>query len=66
MAKAGKRWFVSTRVLDAKSHDQTTADAKVPSVVMYDPLGRPRAFGAASDDDATLLDAEDEWTKCEW
>jgi hypothetical protein len=24
------------------------------------------AFGAASDDDATLLDAKDDWTKCEW
>jgi hypothetical protein len=45
---------------------QATADAKVPSVVMYDNLGRAKAYGAASDDDATLMDAEDEWIRCEW
>jgi hypothetical protein len=45
---------------------QATADAKVPSVVMYDSSGRAKAFGAASDDDATLMDAEDEWIRCEW
>ncbi|KAJ7629515.1 hypothetical protein DFH06DRAFT_1225951 [Mycena polygramma] len=46
---------------------QATPDAKVPSVLYYDKEGKARAFGAETEDDDTIMEAEEnEWTKVEW
>ncbi|KAJ7641482.1 hypothetical protein FB45DRAFT_900316 [Roridomyces roridus] len=46
---------------------QATADAKVPSVLYYDKDGKPRAFGAETDDEDVIIQAEEnEWSKAEW
>jgi hypothetical protein len=45
---------------------QSMADAKVPSVVIYDDQGQANIFGAASTDDATLADMGEGWFKSEW
>jgi hypothetical protein len=46
---------------------QATPDAKVPSVLFYDKNGKPRAFGAETDDEETIINAESEgWAKSEW
>ncbi|EIN04434.1 hypothetical protein PUNSTDRAFT_108180 [Punctularia strigosozonata HHB-11173 SS5] len=46
---------------------QVTPDGKVPSVVYYDSNGNPKAFGAETDNDDMLLEAEmQQWTRAEW
>ncbi|KAJ7302369.1 hypothetical protein DFH08DRAFT_74471 [Mycena albidolilacea] len=46
---------------------QATPDAKVPSVLYYDRLGNPKAFGAETEDDDTIMEAEEHgWTRVEW
>ncbi|KAK6974608.1 hypothetical protein R3P38DRAFT_3335708 [Favolaschia claudopus] len=46
---------------------QATPDAKVPSVLYYDARGNPKAFGAETEDEDTILEAEENgWTKVEW
>jgi hypothetical protein len=43
------------------------ADAKVPSVVFYDHDGKPKAFGAETEDDEVVDTAESEgWRKASW
>ncbi|KAJ7186851.1 hypothetical protein C8R46DRAFT_280810 [Mycena filopes] len=46
---------------------QATPDAKVPSVLYYDQQGKARAFGAETEDEDTIIEAEEnEWVKVEW
>ncbi|KAJ7153012.1 hypothetical protein C8R46DRAFT_1121030 [Mycena filopes] len=46
---------------------QGTPDAKVPSVLYYDSDGNPRAFGAETEDDDTIIEAEENgWFRAEW
>ncbi|KAF7361376.1 hypothetical protein MSAN_01170400 [Mycena sanguinolenta] len=46
---------------------QATPDAKVPSVLYYDRNGTARAFGAETEDDSTIDQAEEHgWIKVEW
>ncbi|KAF7290593.1 hypothetical protein MIND_01299400 [Mycena indigotica] len=46
---------------------QATPDAKVPSVLYYDRQGKARAFGAETEDEDTVIEAEEnEWRKVEW
>ncbi|KAJ6515205.1 hypothetical protein C8R47DRAFT_507281 [Mycena vitilis] len=46
---------------------QATPDAKVPSVLYYDKQGKARAFGAETEDDDTIMEAEENgWVKVEW
>ncbi|KAF7328904.1 hypothetical protein MVEN_02520100 [Mycena venus] len=46
---------------------QATPDAKVPSVLYYDRSGRPKAFGAETEDEDTVIEAEENgWTRVEW
>ncbi|KAJ7021478.1 hypothetical protein C8F04DRAFT_267963 [Mycena alexandri] len=46
---------------------QATPDAKVPSVLYYDQHGKARAFGAETEDEDTIMVAEEnEWVKVEW
>ncbi|KAJ7471925.1 hypothetical protein FB451DRAFT_311192 [Mycena latifolia] len=46
---------------------QATPDAKVPSVLYYDADGNPRAYGAETEDDDTIIEAEEKgWFKAEW
>ncbi|KAJ7119603.1 hypothetical protein C8R44DRAFT_672449 [Mycena epipterygia] len=46
---------------------QATPDAKVPSVLYYDKNGKARAFGAETEDEDTIIEAEEnEWFKTEW
>ncbi|KAJ6632564.1 hypothetical protein B0H10DRAFT_2159684 [Mycena sp. CBHHK59/15] len=46
---------------------QATPDAKVPSVLYYDKNGRPKAFGAETEDEDTIIEAEEnDWMKAEW
>ncbi|KAJ7485160.1 hypothetical protein B0H11DRAFT_1152421 [Mycena galericulata] len=46
---------------------QATPDAKVPSVLYYDNNGNPKAFGAETEDEDTIIEAEEnEWFKAEW
>ncbi|KAF7361375.1 hypothetical protein MSAN_01170300 [Mycena sanguinolenta] len=46
---------------------QATPDAKVPSVLYYDKHGTARAFGAETDDEDTIMEAEENgWTRVEW
>ncbi|KAJ6491572.1 hypothetical protein DFH09DRAFT_1377208 [Mycena vulgaris] len=46
---------------------QATPDAKVPSVLYYDNDGKARAFGAETEDEDTIIEAEENgWYKTEW
>ncbi|KAJ7153014.1 hypothetical protein C8R46DRAFT_479992 [Mycena filopes] len=46
---------------------QATPDAKVPSVLYYDQQGKARAFGAETEDEDTIIEAEESgWVKVEW
>ncbi|KAJ7262662.1 hypothetical protein B0H12DRAFT_304137 [Mycena haematopus] len=46
---------------------QATPDAKVPSVLYYDRLGNARALGAETEDEDTIIEAEENgWIKVEW
>ncbi|KAJ7629513.1 hypothetical protein DFH06DRAFT_1480482 [Mycena polygramma] len=46
---------------------QATPDAKVPSVLYYDRNGNPKAFGAETEDEDTVIEAEENgWFKAEW
>ncbi|KAF7291486.1 hypothetical protein MKEN_01483100 [Mycena kentingensis (nom. inval.)] len=46
---------------------QATPDAKVPSVLYYDRHGNAQAFGAETEDDDVVIDAEEHgWRKVEW
>ncbi|KAJ7471922.1 hypothetical protein FB451DRAFT_311117 [Mycena latifolia] len=46
---------------------QATPDAKVPSVLYYDKNGKARAFGAETEDEDTIIEAEENgWFKTEW
>ncbi|KAJ7911572.1 hypothetical protein B0H13DRAFT_569968 [Mycena leptocephala] len=46
---------------------QATPDAKVPSVLYYDKQGNPKAFGAETEDEDTIIEAEENgWVKVEW
>ncbi|KAJ7302367.1 hypothetical protein DFH08DRAFT_794556 [Mycena albidolilacea] len=46
---------------------QATPDAKVPSVLYYDNNGNPKAFGAETEDEDTIMEAEENgWQKVEW
>ncbi|KAJ7675457.1 hypothetical protein B0H17DRAFT_1182843 [Mycena rosella] len=46
---------------------QATPDAKVPSVLYYDKDGKPKAFGAETEDEDIVIEAEDNgWVKAEW
>ncbi|KAJ7641484.1 hypothetical protein FB45DRAFT_358285 [Roridomyces roridus] len=46
---------------------QATPDAKVPSVLYYDRNGVAKAFGAETEDEDTIIEAEENgWKKTEW
>ncbi|KAK6977910.1 hypothetical protein R3P38DRAFT_3120844 [Favolaschia claudopus] len=46
---------------------QATPDAKVPSVLYYDARGNAQAFGAETEDEDTIIEAEENgWIKAEW
>ncbi|KAJ6558127.1 hypothetical protein B0H19DRAFT_129158 [Mycena capillaripes] len=46
---------------------QATPDAKVPSVLYYDGQGNAKAFGAETEDEDTIIEAEENgWVKVEW
>ncbi|CAA7264553.1 unnamed protein product [Cyclocybe aegerita] len=46
---------------------QTVGDAKVPSVLYYDRDKVPRLHGAETEDESSLMEAEQEhWEKAEW
>ncbi|KAJ7640457.1 hypothetical protein DFH06DRAFT_1334809 [Mycena polygramma] len=46
---------------------QATPDAKVPSVLYYDRNGNSKAFGAETEDEDTVIEAEENgWLKAEW
>ncbi|KAJ7021476.1 hypothetical protein C8F04DRAFT_267971 [Mycena alexandri] len=46
---------------------QATPDAKVPSVLYYDRDGNPKAFGAETEDEDTIIEAEENgWFRAEW
>ncbi|KAF8147762.1 hypothetical protein K438DRAFT_1989457 [Mycena galopus ATCC 62051] len=46
---------------------QATPDAKVPSVLYYDKRGTAKAFGAETEDEDTIIEAEENgWIKVEW
>ncbi|KDQ57912.1 hypothetical protein JAAARDRAFT_193396 [Jaapia argillacea MUCL 33604] len=46
---------------------QANPDAKVPSVLYYDKQGVARAFGAETEDEETIVEAEEgQWHKAEW
>nr|GAT46610.1 predicted protein [Mycena chlorophos] len=46
---------------------QATPDAKVPSVVYYDSRGNAMAFGAETEDEDTVIEAEENnWKRADW
>ncbi|KAJ7074581.1 hypothetical protein C8F01DRAFT_970629, partial [Mycena amicta] len=50
-----------------KQGSGATPDAKVPSVVYYDRQGNAKAFGAETEDEDTIIEAEENgWRKVEW
>ncbi|KAJ7117906.1 hypothetical protein C8R43DRAFT_1091104 [Mycena crocata] len=47
--------------------EEATPDAKVPSVLYYDADGNPKAYGAETEDEDTIIEAEENgWFKVEW
>jgi hypothetical protein len=66
MAETGEK-MSSFRKINGLSSIQATADAKVPSVIYYDKLGKAQAHGAETDDDEVVYNAESEgWNKASW